>query len=86
MSQVEKYPTAPIHILDAIADYASNRTLHGYFVTAVLENNLSEAVFRADKDSLAGLADIVRYVHWEIPDNCHGSRKKVRAWVEEVDK
>ena len=85
MSQVEKYPTAPIHILDAIADYASNHMPHGHFITAVLENNLSEAVFRADRDSLAGLADIVRYVHWEIPDNCHGSRKKVRAWVGDDD-
>ena len=82
MSQVEKYPTAPGHILNAIADYASSRTLHGHFVTAVLANDLSQAVFRADKDSLAGLADIVRYVHWEIPDKCHGSIEKVEAWVD----
>ena len=76
-----KYPKAPLPILEAIADYATNRTVHGYFVSAVLENDLSEAVFRADKDSLRGLADIVRYVHWEIPDNSHGSRQKVNAWL-----
>ena len=81
MSQVEKYPTAPVHILNAIADHATNRTVHGHFVTAVLENDLTEAVFRADNNSLAGLADIVRYVHWEIPHNSHGSKSKVTAWL-----
>jgi len=76
-----KYPKAPLHILEAISDHASNRTTHGHFVTAVLENDLAEAVFRADKDSLRGLADIVRYVHWEIPHKSHGSKAKVTAWL-----
>jgi hypothetical protein len=77
-----KYPTAPIHILDAITDYANNHTPHGHFVTAVLENNLSEAIFRADSNSLAGLEDIVRFVYWEIPHSSHGSVEKVNAWLE----
>ena len=76
-----KYPTAPIRILDAIMDHANNRIPHGHFVTAVLENNLTEAVFRADSNSLAGLADIVRFVYWEIPHSSHGSKEKVDAWL-----
>ena len=78
-----KYPTAPIHILDAITDYANNHTPHSHFVTAVLENKLSEAIFRADPNSLAGLKDIVLFVHWEIPHSSHGSVEKVNAWLEE---
>ena len=81
MSPIDKYPNAPIHILNAIADYATNHTMHGHFVTACLENDLTEAVFRADSSSLAGLADIVRYIHWEIPHSSHGSREKVEAWL-----
>jgi len=81
MMQRMKYPTAPIHILDAITDYANNHTPHGHFVTAVLENNLSEAIFRADSNSLAGLEDIVRFVYWEIPHSSHGSVEKVNAWL-----
>jgi hypothetical protein len=46
-----------------------------------LENNLTEAVFRADDKSLAGLKDIVFFVHWEIPHACHGSKEKVDAWL-----
>ena len=76
-----KYPTAPIHILDAITDYANNHTPHGHFVTSVLENNLMEAIFHADPNSLAGLEDIVRFVHEEIPHSSHGSVEKVNAWL-----
>jgi len=76
-----KYPTAPIHILDAITDYADNHTPHGHFVTAALQNDLLNAIFHADADSLAGLKDIVRFIHWEIPSASHGSVKKVNAWL-----
>lgn len=64
-------------ILEAILEYAENGGPASHFVTAVLENDLTEAVFRADSKSLAGLADIVRFVHHEIPHSCHGSREKV---------
>ena len=76
-----KWPKAPVRILEAIVDYADNRNPHGHFVTAVLENNLTEAVFRADDESLAGLKDIVFFVHWEIPHACHGSPENVTAWL-----
>ena len=76
-----KYPTAPIHILDAITDHVNNHIPNGHFVTAVLENNLMEAIFHADANSLAGLKDICRFIHWEIPSASHGSVEKVRAWL-----
>ncbi len=75
------YPTAPVHILDGIWRYATDRLPPGSFVRAVLENNLMEAMGRADEMSLAGLFEIVRYVRWEIPSNCHGSPEKVTAWL-----
>lgn len=76
------YPTAPVLILDGIWRYATDRVPPGGFVRAVLENNLSEAFGRADDASLAGLFDIMRYVRWEIPNNCHGSPAKVQAWLD----
>ena len=78
----EKYPLAPVRILDAIRRFADTHTPTGGFLNAVLENNLSEAVGRADTASQIGLFDIVRYVHWEIPGDCHGSREKVTAWLD----
>ena len=76
-----RYPNAPVHILDAISRYANDHIAPGGFTRAVLENDLSQAIGRADENSLAGLQDIVRYVHWEIPGGCHGSREKVEAWL-----
>ncbi len=76
-----KYPLAPKHLLESIDNYAGLRYPVGGFLTAVLENNLSEAFGRADEASQAGLFDIVRYVRWEIPATSHGSREKVEAWL-----
>lgn len=76
----QKYD-APVRILDAIWNYAELHQPCGSFTTAVLENNLSEAVGRADESSQAALVEIVRYVHWEIPSVCHGSPAAVHAWL-----
>ena len=76
-----KYPTAPVHLLDAIHRYATDRQPVGGFLTAVLENNLREAMGRADDASRHGLFHIVQYCHWELPGNCWGSPAKVKAWL-----
>ena len=81
-NMIEKYPKAPIHLLDAIHEYAENHTPVGdSFLTAVLANNLSEALGRADLASQRGIFDIVAYVRWEIPAECHGSPERVTAWL-----
>ena len=77
----EKYPTAPAHLLDAIHRYATDHTKVDGFLTAVLENNLREAIGRSDQASQHGLLHIVQYCHWEIPHECWGSPAKVKAWL-----
>ena len=52
----------------------------GSFLQSVMENNLLEAVCRADDDNIKAIVDIVKFVHWEIPGACHGSAEKVKAW------
>jgi hypothetical protein len=52
----------------------------GGFVTAVLHNDLSEAVGRADEECLAALSTIVQYVYNEVPGAAWGSKEKVAAW------
>jgi hypothetical protein len=56
----------------------------GSFLTAVLENNLSEAVGRADAENLANLPAYVGYLYNEAPGACWGSPQKVRAWAESM--
>lgn len=52
----------------------------GHFVSAVLENNLKEAVHRGDDVNLENLIDIVKYCFNNIPAGCWGSLEKVQKW------
>ena len=54
----------------------------GDFLEAVLSNDLTEAVCRADAENLAALEAIVKYVYNHIPRVCWGSPEKVEAWRE----
>jgi len=68
--------------LEGIQSYVHQHCPPGGFLRAVLENNLQEAVIRADKENLMGLREIVQYVYWEVPHLCWGSPAKVKAWLE----
>ncbi len=61
--------------------YAHDHVPTGGFLRAVLANNLMEAFGRADVENLRDLHEIVLYVHWEIPGNCHGSYEIVKEWL-----
>lgn len=52
----------------------------GHFLSAVLSNDLKEAVARADSDNLAGLVHIVAYLYNRCPSGCWGSPERVREW------
>ena len=53
----------------------------GSFLTACLENDLIGAINRADPDNLTRLQDIVKWINWEIPHDCWGSKEKVAKWL-----
>jgi hypothetical protein len=61
--------------------YAENRIPPGGFLRAVLENNLREAVGRADLANQAALIEIVKVIYNELPAECWGSPEKVEAWL-----
>ena len=66
---------------ESLDRYQNDRILPGSFLRAVLANDLFDAVARADPESLALIGDVVRYIHWELPSGCHGTREKVTSWV-----
>ena len=53
----------------------------GDFLTAVLQNNLVEAIGRADEENQRDIVEIVGYLYWEIPSSCWGSPEKVAKWI-----
>ena len=77
----DKYPAIPVSTIEAIINYIQNGYIPGGFVTAVLQNNLKEAIGRADQFNQQCLRDIVMFICWEIPANTHGSPEIVRRYL-----
>ena len=53
----------------------------GQFLQAVIQNNLLDAVCRADSENLFVIRGWVKLFHNFTPSLCHGSKEKYDAWV-----
>jgi hypothetical protein len=62
--------------------YINHHTPVGSFLTAVLANDLREAVGRADSRNLPLLPLYVQYLYNEAPSACWGSLERVGQWLE----
>lgn len=71
----------PLATREGLAGYIDERHHVGHFLTAVLCNDLREAVNRADSDNLAALGSIVQWLFWHAPSVCWGSPERVRDWL-----
>ena len=75
------YTLLPLHIRDGVKRYIEHGARPGHFLTAVIRNNLSETVGRADDVNLGRLHDIVSFFYNEAPGPCWGSPEKMAAWM-----
>lgn len=66
---------------EALDRYVQTGELHGGFLTALLENDLREAICRADTNNRRDLPYIVEYCMQHIPYQCWGSKQKVDNWI-----
>lgn len=76
-------PDRPIRadIKEALDSWAACGLLPGDFLTAVLQNDLMEALGRADSYNRATIFQICSYIYNELPSTCHGSPEKVEAYA-----
>ena len=72
----------PCHTLTSIGRWVTHGVPGGHFLTAVLTNDLKEAVGRADLDNRRALCDIVTYLYNYVPVGCWGSPQKTKEWKE----
>lgn len=75
------YSTIPLHMMESLKRYIEQRIQPGHFLTAVLENNLKEAVGRADDVNIRLLPEYIAYPYNEAPGLCWGSPERVRTWL-----
>jgi hypothetical protein len=73
----------PEHLHGGLVRYLVHRLQPGHFLTAVLENDLREAMGRADEQSRAGLFQIVKFLYNDAPSICWGSPERVQQWLAE---
>lgn len=78
--EMSYYDALPDHLLESINEYILHGRSCGGFLMAVFENNLREAVGRADDTSLSHLKLIVQYLCNKCPAGATGSVDRVREW------
>jgi len=74
------YSMLPEHMRGGAQRWIENGILPGSFMTAVLQNNLTEALNRADSINKERLHDIVAFFYNEAPSACWGSPEQVEEW------
>ena len=79
--QDHTFQQLPLATQEGLQNYVEHHYPVGHFLTAVLSNDLREAVNRADNDNLVALTEIVKWLFWNVPSVCWGSPENVRAWL-----
>lgn len=77
------YSLIPERITVSLYFYLEYGTPLGGFLTAVMSNDLFEAVAKADDKNISLIPVLVNYIRNKFPDECHGSKEKVKSWYKE---
>ena len=77
------YSRIPDRLMNGMIAYVDEHRLPGHFLQAVISNDLSEAVGRADDESIMVLKDIVGWFYNIAPGICWGSKEKMKEWVKD---
>ena len=70
----------PHYMHEALINYLERGAIPGDFLQAVISHNFCVAVTRADGVNEASLRQYAIFLLNFVPDDCHGSRKKMIAW------
>jgi len=74
------YSLIPDYTISALRDWVVNGIYPGGFLTAVLTNDLSRAVWAADGQNLRAIPQIAMFCYNRIPSGCQGSVDAVCDW------
>jgi len=66
---------------ESIDAYVATGRPTGGFLKAILSNDLTGAIARADEDALDNIPHIVAYLYNEVLADCWGSPERVREWI-----
>lgn len=82
MIRPSDYHAIPQAVFEGMKRYVYEGCPTGSFLQAVIENDLTQAIGRADEGSMEALPAIVGWFYNEAPGNCWGSKKNREEWLE----
>ena len=68
-------------MMEAIRRYVDGHVQPGDFLTAVICNDLTAAIQRADDENIQNLPAFVAYFYNKAPAVCWGSRETMQEWL-----
>jgi hypothetical protein len=72
----------PEHMIGTLVRYVDHGIRPGSFLTAVLSNDLMEALGRADDENRHSLHRYGQFLYSVAPSGCFRSPEAVSAWIE----
>jgi len=72
----------PERMMPGIKQYVEYGKEPGGFLSAIIQNNLSEAVGRADSENQKNIPAFVAYFYNKCPMGCWGSKEKMESWID----
>lgn len=75
------YAAIPEDMRESMTRYVEERKEPGGFLAAVIQNNLVDAVCRADKHNLLLVREYAQWFYNVAPAPCAGSPGKMREWL-----
>ncbi len=72
----------PAHMQQSVSNYINTGHPIGGFLTAIMSNDLLMTHGTADEKNLAALPNWLAFIYNHAPSPCHGSREKVKTWIE----
>jgi hypothetical protein len=78
------YTAIPEHMRMALLRYVQDRIQPGHFLTAIICNDLRNAVSRADDQNLQLLKLYLQWFYNIAPAVCHGSYAAMKQWISEA--
>lgn len=76
-----QYEAIPQVTREGMMAYVEDRKEPGGFLSAVICNDLLNAVCRADRENLVVLKEIVQWFYNVAPMGCSGSKQKMALWL-----
>ncbi|MGD8305123.1 MAG: hypothetical protein PVF17_00585 [Ignavibacteria bacterium] len=80
LNDLDQFPEMTAY---SLRNYLNFGTKPGSFLTALLANDLKNAVTKADDENILLIREYVRWLIFNAPDESWGTYDKVNAWIKE---